>query len=87
MTSPEGLSSAAKIGIGLGVPLGVIILALIILGVYFYGRWQGRQQQARGGETPQQPPESQVYEVGGGGWKGSEMPTQANIPELPSADK
>jgi acid phosphatase len=33
--SSKGLSSATKIGIGLGVPLGIIIFALIMVGVYF----------------------------------------------------
>lgn len=77
----SGLSSAAKIGIGIGVPLGLIILALIALGLYFYGKRQGQQQRPQGGELPQPPP---MYEAGGQEWKPSELPTKANIAELPS---
>jgi hypothetical protein len=39
----SGLSSATKLGIGLGVPLGVIVLALVIWGVYSFGKRNGRQ--------------------------------------------
>ena len=52
-TSSSGLSDAAKIGIGLGVPLGVLIIALEI-GFVLYRRKRYRSQQAStepGGEV------------------------------------
>jgi hypothetical protein len=79
------LSSAAKIGLGLGIPLGVMVLALIIFGVYFFGRRQGQQQKATASalEQPAQTAEGQTHEAGGEEFKAGELPTYANIAELP----
>jgi len=49
--------------------------------MYFYGKRQRQRQRPQGGELPQP---SQMYEAGGQEWKPSEMPTKANIAELPS---
>jgi len=64
----------------------VIILALIFLGVYWCGRRQQEQKQQDQGEPSWLPPESQAHEPGRQEWKGIEMPTQANVAELPSAN-
>lgn len=86
-TSSSGLSSAAKIGLGFGIPLGIIVLGLIIFGVYFFGRRQGQQQKGivQGNEHLAQTAEGQIYEAGGEEFKGGELPTYANIAELPSS--
>ena len=41
---PGGLITSAKIGIGLGVPLGVIILAIVAFLGYLYGKRRGNQR-------------------------------------------
>jgi hypothetical protein len=56
LTSSGSLSTGAKIGIGVGLPLSVIALTLIIL-VF-------TSQQKGGDEPSEQVLESQVYEAG-----------------------
>ncbi|KAI2621803.1 hypothetical protein GGR54DRAFT_599881 [Hypoxylon sp. NC1633] len=42
-SSHPGLSSGAKIGVGLGVPLGVLFFMSAIVATYIFGRSRGRQ--------------------------------------------
>ena len=41
---PSGLSASAKIGIGLGVPFGVIVLAIVAFLGYLYGKRRGNKR-------------------------------------------
>ncbi|KAL2802579.1 hypothetical protein BJX63DRAFT_440792 [Aspergillus granulosus] len=45
--SNPGLSTAAKIGVGLGVPLGVLLLATAVVALIIYRRRQRRQGETR----------------------------------------
>ena len=55
--SGGGLSSSAKVGLGLGITLGLVVLAMLIAGVYFFGKRRGRQAEGHGQDDflPQQP--------------------------------
>lgn len=65
----------------------MIVLALTIFGVYFFGQRQGQQQKATASAIEQlaQTAEGQIHEAGGEEFKAGELPTYANIAELPSS--
>ena len=48
-----GLSASANIGIGLGVPLGVIVLAIVAFLGYLYGKRRGNKMNAIPGADEQ----------------------------------
>jgi hypothetical protein len=78
-----GLTTAAKIGIGLGVPLGLIVLGAIIFGMYWYGKRQGRKKDT----SPAAPaPEvsQAIPEADGRPYYGNELWTQGNVVEMPA---
>jgi hypothetical protein len=80
--SSGGLTQAAKIGIGLGVPLGLIVLGALIFGIYWYGKRQGRKKQEEPVAQTQEVLQS-VPEADGRPYYGNELWTNSNAAELP----
>jgi hypothetical protein len=79
--SAGGLSSYAKIGIGLGVPLGVLIIGILIFLGYFIGK--RRRKTPRYTDSNALPAE--LVEIGGRERPVAELPTEVNMVELPGS--
>ncbi|KAF2839859.1 hypothetical protein M501DRAFT_991857 [Patellaria atrata CBS 101060] len=89
-----GLSSGAKVGIGLGVPLGVIIIAACAWAGWYFGNKNRKRKSSQISHPPpgmeqkykyQQPlPQQGPHELPDSQFRGSELVTGVNFPELPS---
>ncbi|KAF2466935.1 uncharacterized protein BDR25DRAFT_305783 [Lindgomyces ingoldianus] len=78
-----GLSTGAKVGIGLGVPLGIIILA----GLVGLGFWLGKRNRKNAAiaQQPQMAGPGPAELDSSGQVLGAEMATKSNVPEMPAA--
>jgi hypothetical protein len=85
-TASGGMGIATKIGIGLGVPLGLIVLGLIF-GIYWFGKRRGRQAPIAAAQTQEPMTEGSLHEAGGRPYHGSELWTGANVAEMPGHAK
>ncbi|KAL4800856.1 hypothetical protein BDV19DRAFT_352246 [Aspergillus venezuelensis] len=75
-SSDTGLSATGKLGIGLGVPLGILLVAAIVGAVIFYRR-RTRRRTTGGREISA----TSQLEWGGNGGRGAMSPTPGYKPE------
>jgi hypothetical protein len=77
-----GLSSSAKIGLGVGIPLGIILIGALLGVAYFFGKKKAKAD----GLGVEEGNEEQVHEVDEPVWGGAELETKANVVEMDAGE-
>lgn len=74
-TPGKGIDSAAKVALGVGIPLGIAAIGLLLAGAYFWGKRASRAPKTtETAETHELLPDSMRHE----------LPTGSNVTEMPS---